>query len=76
MWKYVYVLILIKKYVGLHFGQFFHKLIWSPWYLGRCCKQTVTMPGTDSMIFELKYFDQKKLGFLTENKMRENFVPL
>jgi hypothetical protein len=20
-----------KKWVGLHFGQFFHKLIWSPW---------------------------------------------
>jgi hypothetical protein len=28
-WK-VYVLILTKKCVGQHFGQFFHKLIWSP----------------------------------------------
>jgi hypothetical protein len=27
-----YVLLLTKKWVGLHFGQCFHKLIWSPWF--------------------------------------------
>jgi hypothetical protein len=21
-----------QKWTGLHFGRFFHKLIWSPWY--------------------------------------------
>jgi hypothetical protein len=26
----IYVLILTKKWVGLNFGRFFHKLIWSP----------------------------------------------
>jgi hypothetical protein len=27
---YVYALI-VKKSVGLHFGRFFHKFVWSPW---------------------------------------------
>jgi hypothetical protein len=48
-----YVLILTKKWVGLEFGWFFHKLIWSPW-LHQSYIHTIAMVWQNFFFLHLK----------------------
>jgi hypothetical protein len=46
-----YVLILAKKWVGLHFRRFFHKLIWSP-----CLQTVVPRQQWIPFIIQMRFF--------------------
>jgi hypothetical protein len=68
-----YSLILTKKWVGLHFGRFFHKLIWSPSgqttrgiffssvALVRECAFAATAQIFSSLLCKVIYVNRKKL---------------
>jgi hypothetical protein len=53
---------LSKKWVGLHFGPFFHRAIWAPWFLMN--KYWVPTSNQVAMYIYSNFFPKKKFLFL------------